>query len=270
MLLPLSAAEVLNSSAPPKMSVPAASKAAPLENPPEASAIPAEDSGSSETTIQASSEQPNGVATTEESTKQVEEPGQAAAPVSHQEAAADPAGNSADLPVSEESVPSTETPTASSEEPQADKEVAPTQESQSQEAVVAAKESTSQEVVQNTVEQTAPEEPKPEEPKPVAEKILDDPKPSASEDVPVNSEVGKATESPKAAVPAQDEVVASTANKPIESEIPKKEEPLNVQSKAVQAKGTSKCQGPSLSFRQSGWSILWEGNWAHTHLFFWS
>lgn len=260
---PLSAAEVLNSAAPPELTVPTVSKAIPLENPPETSGPAQEIGGPEEASIQTNSEQPNGVAATQEMTKQTEETGLVTTPVSVQEAAANPAGDSADLPVPKESVPSAETPIASSEGPQVDKEASPTKEAQSQESV-AAEESAHQEVEQNSVEARASGD----EPRLVAEKILDDPKPSAPEDISVNSEDGKATDSPEAAVAdsrnlcqeaVQEEVSSGDVNVNVatQNENPDKEEPVPLVSKAIQSKETSKCEGPPLSTHHlSGWFIL--------------
>lgn len=261
---PLSAAEVLNSSAPPELTVPTVSKAIPLENPPETPGPAQEIGGPEEASIQTNSEQPNGVAATQEMTKQTEEIGLVTTPVSVQEAAANPAGDSADLPVPEESVPSAETPIASSEGPQVDKEASPTKEAQSQESVVAAEESAHQEVEQNSVEAR----PSGDEPRLVAEKILDDPKPSAPEDVSVNSEDGKAADSSETAVAdsrnlcqeaVQEEVSPGDVNVNVatQNQNPDKEEPVPLVSKAIQSKGTSKCEGPPLSTHHlSGWFIL--------------
>lgn len=245
---PLSAAEVLKSSAPPELTVPTVNKAVPLENPPETCG-PAQETGCpEEASIQTNSEHPNGVAATQEVTKQTEEVGLVTTPVSVQEAAADPAGDSADLPVPEESLPSAETPIASPEEPQADKEASPTIDAQCEESVVA--------------EAQAPGD----EPRVIAEEI--DPKPSAPEDVRVNSDDGKATDSPETAVAdsrnlcqntAQDEVLPGDVNVDVDTqnENPDKKEPAPLLSKAIQSKGTSKCEGPPLSTRHlSGWFIL--------------
>merc|ERR1712035_300282 len=137
--------EVSNSSASPGTAVPTVSKAVPLENPPETTVPAQEISAPEEATIQTTCDQPNGVAATQEMTEKTEETGLVATPVSQQDATADPAGDSAGLPVPEASVPSAETAIASTEEPQAE-EAAPTEEAKSQESVVAAEESASQEV----------------------------------------------------------------------------------------------------------------------------
>lgn len=216
------------------------SKAVPLENPPETS-----DPG----------DQPNGVAATQEVTKQTEEIGSVATPVSQQEATADQAVASADLPVHEESVPCAETTIASSEGPLVDK--SPAKEAQSQEAVVT--EEASKEVEQIPVEAKASRD----EPGAVAENIPQDPKPCAPEDVCVNGKDEKA----KAVVEdqgvlcleaAQDVVLPGDTNVDVatQNENPDKEEPVKLLSKAIQSKGTSKCEGPPLSTRHlSGWFI---------------
>ncbi|KAI3356883.1 hypothetical protein L3Q82_003533 [Scortum barcoo] len=178
------------------------SKEIPMENTPEAS-VPAQEMGfPEEASIQTTGDQPNGVAQTQEMTKETEETVLVATPVSQQEVVADPAEASADLPVSEEAAPSTEAPIVSTEAPQADKEAAPAEEKQSQESVVAAEESASQEGEHTSVEAKISGD----EPEAVAE-VPDEPKPSASEAVGMNSEDGK----------------------------------------AIQSKETSKCEGPPLS-----------------------
>ncbi|XP_044068500.1 nascent polypeptide-associated complex subunit alpha isoform X4 [Siniperca chuatsi] len=243
------AAGVLNSSAAPEMAVPTVRKAIPLENPPETSVTVQEIGSPEEASIQTTGDQPNGVAATQETTKQSEEFGLVATPVSQQEATADPAGASAALPVPEESVPSAETPNASSEGPQADEEAAPAKEAHSQQSVVAAEESASQEVEQIPVKAKASGD----EPETVAEKIPDDPKPSAPED-------GKSNDSSNTVVKdqrnlcldtAQDEVLPGDVNVDVatQNENPDKEEPVRLLSKAIQSKGTSKCEGPPLSTR---------------------
>merc|ERR1712035_25907 len=267
--------EVSNSSASPGTAVPTVSKAVPLENPPEATVPAQEISAPEEATIQTTCDQPNGVAATQEMTEKTEETGLVATPVSQQDATADPAGDSAGLPVPEASVPSAETAITSTEEPQAE-EAAPTEEAKSQESVVvAAEESASQEVaatqesaiqavaveeaVSPQVEQTPVEAKAPaDESEAVAEQTPDDPKPSAPEDLSVNGEDDKATESPKTEDPSnpcleavQDEVSPGDVNVDVatQNETPDKEEPVKLLSKAIQSKETSKCDGPPLTTR---------------------
>merc|ERR1712035_44 len=278
--------EVSNSSASPGTAVPTVSKAVPLENPPEATVPAQEISAPEEATIQTTCDQPNGVAATQEMTEKTEETGLVATPVSQQDATADPAGDSAGLPVPEASVPSAETAITSTEEPQAE-EAAPTEEAKSQESVVvaaqepdsqevaAAQESASQEVaatqesaiqevaveeaVSPQVEQTSVEAKAPaDESEAVAEQTPDDPKPSAPEDLSVNGEDEKATESPKTEDPSnpcleavQNEVSPGDVNVDVatQNETPDKEEPVKLLSKAIQSKETSKCDGPPLTTR---------------------
>nr|XP_046251937.1 nascent polypeptide-associated complex subunit alpha, muscle-specific form isoform X1 [Scatophagus argus] len=221
------AAEELNSSAPPEMAVPTVNKAIPLENPPETS-VPAQDIGSpEEASIQATIDQSNGVAPTQEMTEQTEEKGLVAT-VSQQEATADPAGDAADLQVPDESVPSAQAPVAS----QADQEAAPTEEAQSQET-------------------KAPGD----EPGAVSEKNPDAPKPK---DVSMSNEDGKISDSPKSAIEDPSNICADTAevlpgsvnvSVATQNENLDKEEPVTLLSKAIQSKGTSKCEGPPLSTR---------------------
>ncbi|XP_035513137.1 nascent polypeptide-associated complex subunit alpha isoform X3 [Morone saxatilis] len=241
------AAEVSNSAAASEMAVPTVSKAIALENPPE-TPVPALEIGSPEAASVQTSDQANGVAATQETTKQTEEIGLVATPVSQQEATADPAGDSAGPPVPEESVSSAEVPVATSKEPQADEQAAPTTQAQSPETVGAAEESARQEVEHISVEAKTSGD----EPEAVAEKVLDDPKPSAPEDVSVKSEAGKATESPKTAVDDAknlnvDDAKNLNVDLPTQKESPDKEEPVILLSKAIQSKGTSKCEGPPLS-----------------------
>merc|ERR1712035_7002 len=278
--------EVSNSSASPGTAVPTVSKAVPLENPPETTVPAQEISAPEEATIQTTCDQPNGVAATQEMTEKTEETGLVATPVSQQDATADPAGDSAGLPVPEASVPSAETAITSTEEPQAE-EAAPTEEAKSQESVVvaaqepdsqevaAAQESASQEVaatqesaiqevaveeaVSPLVEQTSVEAKAPvDESEAVAEQTPDDPKPSAPEDLSVNGEDEKATESPKTEDPSnpcleavKDEVSPGDVNVDVatQNETPDKEEPVKLLSKAIQSKETSKCDGPPLTTR---------------------
>merc|ERR1712035_158090 len=288
--------EVSNSSASPGTAVPTVSKAVPLENPPETTVPAQEISAPEEATIQTTCDQPNGVAATQEMTEKTEETGLVATPVSQQDATADPAGDSAGLPVPEASVPSAETAITSTEEPQAE-EAAPTEEAKSQESevaaaeelasqevaaqepdsqeVAAAQESASQEVaatqesaiqevaveeaVSPQIEQTSVEAKAPaDESEAVAEQTPDDPKPSAPEDLSVNGEDEKATESPKTEDPSnpcleavKDEVSPGDVNVDVatQNETPDKEEPVKLLSKAIQSKETSKCDGPPLTTR---------------------
>ncbi|XP_018556694.1 nascent polypeptide-associated complex subunit alpha isoform X4 [Lates calcarifer] len=158
-------------------------------------------------------------------TKQTEE-GRLEAPPVSPGVTADPAGASAGLPVPEESVPPAEVPT---------KEV------QSDEPVVAAEDMTGKEVKQISVESKASGE----ELGTAAEKVLDDPKPSAPEDISANSEDGKIT------VEGTDEVLPSEVNINVatQNENLNKKEPVILLSKAIQSKGTSKCEGPPVSTR---------------------
>uniref|UniRef100_A0A8P4G8B5 NAC-A/B domain-containing protein n=1 Tax=Dicentrarchus labrax TaxID=13489 RepID=A0A8P4G8B5_DICLA len=233
------AAEVSNSAAASEMAVPTVSKAIALENPPE-TPVPAQEISSPEAVSVQTSDQANGVAATQETTKQTEEIGLVATPVSQQEATADQAGDSAGPPVPEESVSSSEAPVATSKEPQAEEQAAPTTQAQSPESVGAAEDSARREVEHISVEAKTSGD----EPEAVAEKVLDDPKPCAPEDVSLRSEAGKATESPKTAV---EDAKNLNVNLPTQKESPDKEEPVILLSKAIQSKGTSKCEGPTLS-----------------------
>lgn len=253
---PLAAAEVLSSPTAPEMAVPSVNKAIPVENPLEPLVPGQEIDPVKEASIQAPDDQQNGVAATQEMTKQTEEIALVSTPVSQQGATADPAGDSAVLPVPEEPVPSVETQVASSEEPRANEEAAPPVVVQSQELIVAAEESTSQEIPVDV-----------DKPEAVPGKKCD-PKHCAAEDIAVASEDGKANDSPKAALEepsnleqdqAQDGLLPGDVNVNVatQKESPAKEEPVTLLSKANQSKGTSKCDGPPLSTRPlSGWFIL--------------
>lgn len=205
------------------MVVPTVNKSIPLENPPETS-VPGQEIGSPEqANIQTSGDQSNGVA----------------AKQSEQEATASPAGTSTGSPAPEESVRSAEA---------LNKEV------QSQEAVAAAEELVNQEVKLIFAEAEAPRE----ELREVAEKNPDDPEPSAPEDVGANNKYEKtASEGQKNTCldTAQEEHVSgdvdinvATQNENIDKE------PDIVFSKAIQSKGTTKCEGPPVSTHHlSGW-----------------
>lgn len=228
-------------------------KEIPLENPPETPVSAQEISSPEDASMYTRIDQPNGVAATEEMTKQTEESGSEVTPVSQQEATADPAGDLVSEPVPEESVPSAEVPT---------------EEVQSQEPMVDVEELAGEEAKQISVE----EKPSREEPETVAENIPDDPKPSAPEDVSVNSEDGN-----PALNAAQEEVLPGDVNINVaaQEEILDDKEPVIRLSKAVQSKGTSKCEGPPISTcHLSGWfqqqrrlpprpNFLYTVSWTH-------
>ncbi|XP_033484760.1 nascent polypeptide-associated complex subunit alpha isoform X4 [Epinephelus lanceolatus] len=261
------AAGVLNSSAPPETAVPEMAipvgKPVPLENAPETSVPDPETGSPEEASIQTTVDQANGVAATQETqkvTEQTDETGLAETPVTQQEATADPAEAAteapADLPVPEESVPSAETPSAPSEEPHALEEAALTAEVLSQEAVVCAEETVSQEVEQISVEA----EVSGDKPDAVAEEIPSDLKPSAPEDVSVNSEDVTTTDAPKTEEEdsknlsqdaPQEEALPGDVNVDVatQNEDPDIKEAVTLVSKAIQSKESSKCEGPSLSTR---------------------
>lgn len=239
-------------------------KPVPLENDPETGSP-------EEASIQTTVDQANGVAATQETqkvTEQTDETGLAETPVTQQEATADPAEAAteapADLPVPEESVPSAETPSAPSEEPHALEEAALTAEVLSQEAVVCAEETVSQEVEQISVEA----EVSGDKPDAVAEEIPSDLKPSAPEDVSVNSEDVTTTDAPKTEEEdsknlsqdaPQEEALPGDVNVDVatQNEDPDIKEAVTLVSKAIQSKESSKCEGPSLSTRHlSGWFIM--------------
>ncbi|KAM6983198.1 nascent polypeptide-associated complex subunit alpha isoform 2-T2 [Tautogolabrus adspersus] len=245
-------AAVLNSPTPPDTTDPILNKTTPMEHTPETSVPPQETGLPEESSIQATVDQSNGEAAVQEITKQLEE----MTPVSQQEVTAELAVAPADMPVPEQSVSSAEAPMVSSEEAQAEV-AAPAEEAQSQEPVVAAAELVIQEVKQVSVETNAPGD----EPEAIPETIPDEPTPSASEGIIVNTEDVMATDSPKTEVEeqknletAQDEVLPAdmTIDTAIQNEKPNKEEPVTLHSKAFQSKGTSRSDGPTHHLSGSG------------------
>lgn len=241
--LPSSAAGILNSSAPLEKAVPTVSKAVPLDNPLETSAP--ETGSAEESSTQASCDQPNGVAATEDMTKQVEQSGLKATSVSQQGLPADPAESSADLPAPKESKPSVEAPVASSE--LHIYEEAATAEEKPSQSFVATEESASDEVKATSIEA----KPSGEEP---GEKNVDDSKPYAPEDANANNEDGLKTSEDRQINLCLDGVTVATQNENLD-----KKEPAILLSTASQSKGCDKCEAPPISTRHlSGWFILYE------------
>lgn len=160
-------------------------------------------------------------------TEQTEESGSEATPVCQQEATAEPAVDLAGEPVPEESVPSTEVPT---------------EEVQSPEPVAAVEELAVEEAKQIPVE----EKPSREEPETVAEKIPEDPKQSSCEEVCVNNEDGipSLNAAQEEVLPGDVNIVVAAQDDNVDDK-----EPVILLSKAIQSKGTSKCEGPTLSTR---------------------
>lgn len=263
LALPSLAAGVLSPAAPAEMAVPSVNKTNPPENPPETSTPAQVIVCPEEASVQASADQSNGVPATEETTKNTEEIESETTAVSPQGVTAEPAGASADLPVPQESVSSAEAPVSSSE-PHIQEEVAAPEKVQiNEESAVVAEESANQEVTQIP----AKEETSGEEPAAVAEEILDDPKPSASEEISVKTEDEKKSEAPKMAEECQKDVCLDVAPEvspgdvsidvSTQNENLDKEEPVILLSKAIQSKGTSKCEDPPLSTHHlSGWFIF--------------
>ncbi|XP_071368813.1 nascent polypeptide-associated complex subunit alpha, muscle-specific form isoform X1 [Centroberyx affinis] len=263
------AARVLNSSAPPEMAVPIANKESPLETPvlPEASVAPQE-TGSQpppeEANTEVAGDQLNGVAATQEITKQTEECSVEETPVSLQVTTADPAVTAAELPVTEESVTPAEAPVSATggtctHEQEAPIE-APTEELvESQESGIAAEESASQALEKIAVEGCAKSVE--EEPGVMAEEIPDDPKPvPASEELSADSVDGKTSGVPEPAVEdlkntcpdtalEEPETLPGDVNVDVATQNLDEKEPVIVISKAIQSKVTSNCAGPSLSTR---------------------
>lgn len=249
LALPSSAAGVLNSSAPLEKAVSTASKAAPLESPLETS-VPAPEMGSAEeSSTQASCDQPNGVAATEDMTKQAEESGLKATPVSQQGPTADPAESSADLPAPEESKPSVEAPIASSEL-HIYEEAATADEKQSQ-SFAAAEESTTDEVKPTSIDAKPSEEPDA-----AGEENVDNLKPYAPEDAIANNEEGPKTCEEHHINLCLDDINVTVAT---QNEHLDKKEPAILLSTAIQSKGCDKCDAPPISTRHlSGWFIFYE------------
>ncbi|XP_035014245.1 nascent polypeptide-associated complex subunit alpha isoform X1 [Hippoglossus stenolepis] len=240
------AAGVLTTTSP-EMAVPTVNKELPLENPPEPPAH-AQEISPPETSIDSQIDPPNGVAATQEMAEQTEKSGLEASPVSQQVTAADSAEASAGLPVPEESVPSPE---------------APPEEVKSQESVVAAEELVGEEAKQipveanpsgeetETVAEEMPDDPEPSPPKPSAPEPSA-PEPSAPEDVSLNGEDAKIeVESPRnlslnatqAVLPGDVNIDVATQKENLDKE------PVILLPKAIQSKGTSKCEGPPISTR---------------------
>ncbi|KAM4610965.1 uncharacterized protein ACJ7VT_014089 isoform 1-T1 [Polymixia lowei] len=260
------AAMVLNSSAPPEMTVPLVSKESPLESPvpPEASIVPQkmDQPLPEETSTEAAADQLNGVSATEVITKQTEDSAVEEAPVSLQV-------TTADQSVTEESVPPAETPVAASGgRPTEGQEPTPEEFVESQESVVKAEEPVREEmeiVVETVAEAVATvAEAVAEEVVVVTEEVPDDPKPvPASEEPSADSEVGEASVASEPAIedlndtslymapkepgtlPADENVNMATQNENL-----LENEPVIVLSKAIQSKVSSNCAGPSLSTRQ--------------------
>ncbi|XP_029291295.1 nascent polypeptide-associated complex subunit alpha isoform X3 [Cottoperca gobio] len=237
---------VLDSSAPPEMSIPVI-KEIQLENPPEISLPTQEITSPEEASIQITGDEENGVTATQEITKQTEGTELVATSVSLEEVNADPAGASADLPVPEECVPSAEMPIVSSEEPPAHEETAPTVEVQSLQSAVAAEESSSQKVEQISVEAKTTGD----EPSAVAEEIPDVPKPLAPEDVkPTDAPKTEAEDSRNLCLDAaQDDVSPGEVDVATQNEDLGKKDAVTLISNAIRSKEPSKCEGPSLSTR---------------------
>ncbi|XP_019951711.1 nascent polypeptide-associated complex subunit alpha isoform X2 [Paralichthys olivaceus] len=239
------AAGVLTTTSP-EMAVPTVNKEVPLENPPEPPA-PAQEISPPEVSIESRIDQPNGVAATQEMPEQTECGLEET--VSQQVTAADPAEASASLPVPEESMPSAE---------------APTEEVQSQESLVAAEELVGEEAKQipveanpsgeetETVAEETPNDPEPSDPEPSAPEPSA-PEPSAPKDVSLNGEDGNIkVESPRnLSLTATQEVLPGDVNIDVatQKENLDNKEPVILLSKAVQSKGTSKCEAPPISTR---------------------
>lgn len=202
----------------------------PSVNKPEPSVTGQKSDSVIEAGIQATSEQPNGAATTQDMTKQTEEIGLLKSPVSQQGESAQQVGDSSALLVSEKSVPSLEMLNASSEEPNANEKAVSVQEEQSQEIAVGAQESISQKSDHTPVEVNVFEEKR-------------DPEHCGPEDT----------------HPTQDELLPGDLNVNVatQNESLDEEGPVTSLSKAVQSKGNAKCEGPPLSTRpMSGWFFL--------------
>lgn len=276
----------MNSSAASEMAVPAVNKATQPENAPETS-VPAQEIGSPEEPgiqntgnepncdepncdepkceeqdgVEPNSDEPNGgeqdggepngVAVTQDITKQTEEIVSVAIPLSGQGLTADPAESSASFPSPEACVPS-EAP-ISLEQP-IHEEAAPSEDVQNQESVV--EESCSPDAKQISVEEASGEELCS-----VAAKNLDDQKQCVPEDITANAEDVKANDEPKTVVegPTLDAALPDVnVDVATQNEKPERKEPVFL-SKAIQSKGTSKIEGPPLSTcHLSGWFLIYE------------
>lgn len=227
----------------------------PSVNKPEPSVTGQKSDSVIEAGIQATSEQPNGAATTQDMTKRTEEIGLLKSPVSQQGESAKPVGDSAALLVSEKCGPSLEMLNASSEEPNANEKAVSVQEEQSKKMAVGAQESISQKSDRTPVEVNVVEEKcDPEHCGP------EDTTLSSKDVVPTDSfSPTKEDQKISGPHPTQDELLPGDLNVNVaaQNESLDEEGPVTSLSKAVQSKGKAKCEGPPLSTRpMSGWFFL--------------
>ncbi|XP_058498742.1 nascent polypeptide-associated complex subunit alpha isoform X4 [Solea solea] len=224
-VIPPSATEV--SATAPEKAVPSVNKEIFLENPSETSVSAQEISSPEEASI----DQPNGVAASQKIAKQTEEHVLANMSVSQPGTTADAPGGSAGLQDTEETMPPVEGP---------EKEI------KSQHSVVEAEVLSGEDVKLSSAEAKVSKE----EQGTVAEKNLDDPKPSVSA-VSANSEDGKIAEQDpiNLCLKAAQEELSGDVNIGVatQEENLDKKEPVILLSKAIQSKETSKGQGPPIS-----------------------
>lgn len=245
------AAGVMNSS-PSELTVPSVTKPVPLETPPDIP-TPTQDTSSSEEVCAATSgDQSNGVALSQDMTKQTEETAPVASPVTEQGVTANPAGPSASVQSPVESVSAAEIPGSSSV--QICEEATPSEEAKNQESVVAAVEFSNQEAKSDENVASG-------EPGAVAGRSPDNPKQSATEDIGATNECAKASDAAAAVEGPTDpclDAAPPIVNDPAtQNENLDQKEPVILLSKAIQSKGTSKCDGPPLSTRHlSGWLLV--------------
>lgn len=214
---------------------------------------------------QASSEQPNGVATNEDLTKHTDEIGLLKSPVAQQGESDKPVGVSASSLVCEKSVSSLEMLKASSEEPSANEKAVPVEE-QTKEMAVGAKEFINQKSEHTSVQLTVFED------KP-------DPVHCGPKDVNETSVAVEATGSPSTKKESKNCGQASTqyelmpidliGNIATQNKNSENKELVTCLSKAVQAEGNARCDGPPLSTQPvTGWSFHSKMYMLHMFLYF--
>lgn len=227
----------------------------PTVNKPEPSVTGQKSDSVIEAGIQATSEQPNGAATSQDMTQQTEEIGLLKSPVSQQGESPTPVGDSAAFLVSEKCVASLEMLNASSEESNANEKAVSVQEEQSKEMAVGAQESISQKSDRMPVEVNVFEEKRDPEHCGPEDTTL-----SSKDVVPTDSfSPTKEDQKISGPHPTQDELLPCDLNVNVatQNESLDEEGPVTSLSKAVQSKGNAKCEGPPLSTRpMSGWFFL--------------
>lgn len=235
---------------PPVIAVSTASKAIPLENPPETSAQAKESASAEEARSQATCDQANGVAANQEVTREMEASGLNPIPLSQQGLTAEVAGASAGLAPLNESLQSAEAVSVSSELHICEGAVIAGEENQ---FFISAEELTTQEVMLTSEEQSGVP----------GGKTSADPKLCTSED-------GKASDDAETVVEglknmcldaAQDGVDAGDVNVTMDTqnENVDKTEPVILLSEVIQSMDAAKSEAQPVSTRHlSGWFMFCE------------